>query len=165
MRINSVISSCVNLLITFPLHEVRNKIRNCSIRQLDWLSSCSTEVATLMQCAELCDWKLILYLERKKDKLDSIGELALWRAFNTQASTMTLRLSNMQNRKRKVLTINRFFLIWFYFNNWANNQVWTSCDRFKIRLTPLFQDIQTVNRLSINLLHLRFIKFITVSFK
>ena len=44
-----------------------------------------------MQCTELCDWKLISYLiERKKDKLDPIGELALERAFTVQTSTMPL---------------------------------------------------------------------------
>ena len=58
-----------------------------------------------MQCAKLCDWNLIPYFERKKDKLDHIGELALERAFNVQASTVPLRLFNMQNRKLKVLTI------------------------------------------------------------
>ena len=42
--------------------------------------SCSTVVATLIQSAKLCDWKLIPHLERKKDKLDPIGELALERA-------------------------------------------------------------------------------------
>ena len=63
-----------------------------------------------MQCAKLCDWKLIPYLERKKDKLDPIGELALERAFNVQISTIQLWLFNMQNRKRKVQAINCFLL-------------------------------------------------------
>ena len=63
-------------------------------------------MTTLIQCAKLCDWKLIPYLERKKDKLDLIGELALERAFNVHTSTMPLWLFNKQNRKRKVLTIN-----------------------------------------------------------
>ena len=48
------------------------------------LSSFSTVVATLIQWAKLGDWKLIPYLERKKDKLDHIGELSLERAFNVQ---------------------------------------------------------------------------------
>ena len=47
-RINSVISSCVNLLITYSLYLVRNNIRNCSIRQLDSPSSCSTVVANVL---------------------------------------------------------------------------------------------------------------------
>ena len=59
-----------------------------------------------MQCATLCDWKLIPYLERKVDKLDPIGELALEKVFNVQTSTMPLWLFSMQNRKGKVLTIN-----------------------------------------------------------
>ena len=45
-----------------------------------------------MQCAKLCDWKLIPHLERKKDKLDPIGELALERGFNVQSSTIPLWL-------------------------------------------------------------------------
>ena len=100
-------------------------------------------VATLMQCAKLCDWKSIPYLERKKDKFDHIGELALERAFNVRTSTVPLWLFKMQNRKRKVLTIN-CFLIWFCFDKGPNNQVWASCGRFKIRLTPLFQNVQTL---------------------
>ena len=99
-------------------------------------------VANLIQCAKLYDWKLTPYL-RKTDKLDLIGELALERAFNVQTSTMPLWLCNMQNKKRIVLTMN-CFLISFCFNNGANNQVWASCGRFKIRVTPLFQDVQTL---------------------
>ena len=45
-------------------------------------------MATLIQCTKLCDWKLIPYLELKKDKLDPIGELALERAINVQTLTM-----------------------------------------------------------------------------
>ena len=99
-RISPVISSYVNPLITYSMHlELDcNRICNCLIRQLDWLSTCSTVVATLVQCAKLCDWKLIPYLERKKDKLDPTGEIALERAFNVQTSTILLWLFNMQNR-------------------------------------------------------------------
>ena len=68
-------------------------------------------------------------------------ELALERAFNVQTWTMSLWLFNMQNRKRKVLTIN-CLLLWFCFNKGPNNQAWASCGRFKIRLTPLNQDVQ-----------------------
>ena len=45
-------------------------------------TSCSTVLAILIQCAILCDWKLVPYLERKRDKLDPIGELAFERALN-----------------------------------------------------------------------------------
>ena len=64
----------------------------------------------LIQFAKLCDWKLIPYLEREKDKLDPKGELTWERAFNVQTSTIPLWLFNMQNRKRKVLTINCFLI-------------------------------------------------------
>ena len=47
-------------------------------------------MATLMQCAKLCDWKFIPYFERKKDKLDPIEELALETAFNVQTSYVFL---------------------------------------------------------------------------
>ena len=63
-----------------------------------------------MQCSKLCDWKLIQHLERKKDKLDPIGELAIERAFNVQTSTMSLWFFSMLNRKRKILTINCFLV-------------------------------------------------------
>ena len=57
-------------------------------------------VATLVQCAKLCDWKLIPYLERKKEKLDPIEELALERAFNVQTSTMP--------RKHELLAVHNY---------------------------------------------------------
>ena len=68
-------------------------------------------VVTLIQCAKICYWKLIPYLERKKDKLDPIGELALERAFNVQTSTVPLWFFNMQNRKRKVLAKKCFMIL------------------------------------------------------
>ena len=37
-----------------------------------------------MQCATLCDWKIIPYLDRKVDKLDAMGELALEKVFKVQ---------------------------------------------------------------------------------
>ena len=100
------------------------------------------------------------------NKLDPIKELVLERVglFNVQTLTMPLWLFNMQNRKRKVLTINSLLIMILFQQRTYNDQVWASCGRFKIRLTPLFQDVQnTVNRLAINLPHLRTIKCTTVS--
>ena len=34
-----------------------------------------------MQCAKLWDWKLILYLECKTDKLDPMWQLTLWQEY------------------------------------------------------------------------------------
>ena len=60
-----------------------------------------------MQCAKLYDWKFVAYFERKKDQLkDPTGDLALWKTFIVQSSTIPLLLFNMQNRKGNVLTIN-----------------------------------------------------------
>ena len=79
-----------------------------------------------MQHVQLSDWKLISYLERKKDKLDPVGELALEIAFNVCYKLQQCHYGFLTCKKepKNESSNNNLFFNMILFHQRPNNQLW-----------------------------------------